>query len=355
VPDLTVELGDERLELFRTVRSVSEDSGRGGPATADGRGLWAQLAALDLLGVGIEAATGGTAVDIGVIGLGLGAGNAEVPYAEAAATAIVLSSARTATAAATALRGHCDGSLRLIPVSGNAGQLRTIAGASFAQDISGPDAPTVTLVSYGQREGKAVLTVESDVTLGAPVSTAARAVYRTLEHDTKEHDAAELVAEGHEAQTLWDDIRSLNRLLCAAELAGGARWMLDTADAYSRVRHQFGHPIGSYQGLQHVLVDMLAAVEAAELLVFDALAAWGEEGDEVTFHDLCPVACAFVRRHLHAVMRDCYGVLGGIGFMEEHAVSTYNRTMLLRLSQLGSTIDLNESASNRIRSRQWVQ
>jgi hypothetical protein len=354
VPDLAIELGDERLELLRTVRSVSEDSAKAGPATADGHSLWTQLAALDLLGVGVDADTGGSAVDIGVIGLGLGAGNAEVPYAEAAAAAIGLGSAGGA-AARQALRGHCDGSLRLIPVNKNGGQVRTITGASFAQDVSGSDVPAVTLLGYEQRDGKAALTLLSEVWLGPRVRTAARGVYRSLPSPDWDHDGAELVAEGHDAEVLWDDIRSLNRLLCAAELTGGARWMLDTADAYSRVRHQFGHPIGSYQGLQHVLVDILAAVEASELLVFETLAAWGDGGDEQEFHDLCPVACAFARRRLHAVMKDCYGVLGGIGFMEEHAVSAYNRTMLLRLSQVGSSIELNESASTRIRRRQWVQ
>ncbi len=41
----------------------------------------------------------------------------------------------------------------------------------------------------------------------------------------------------------------------SAELVGVARWLLDTSVAYAKERVQFGKPIGSFQAIQHKLVE----------------------------------------------------------------------------------------------------
>ena len=43
----------------------------------------------------------------------------------------------------------------------------------------------------------------------------------------------------------------------AAEAAGVARWCLDTAVAYAKVREQFGAKIGSFQAIKHLCAQML--------------------------------------------------------------------------------------------------
>ena len=47
----------------------------------------------------------------------------------------------------------------------------------------------------------------------------------------------------------------------AAEHAGGARWCLETATEYAKVRRQFGRPIGQFQAVKHRLADMAVRVE----------------------------------------------------------------------------------------------
>ncbi len=59
-------------------------------------------------------------------------------------------------------------------------------------------------------------------------------------------------------------------MVLSAEAAGGARWCLDTAAEHARTRHQFGRPIGQFQGVKHRLADMLVAVEQAVAATWDA-------------------------------------------------------------------------------------
>jgi alkylation response protein AidB-like acyl-CoA dehydrogenase len=347
--DLTVRLDDERLELLRTVRSATDDKGLGGRHFGGAGDAWRQLAGLGLLGVTTPpelGGGGGTVVDAAVVSLGLGETATELPYAEGVAAASALTAA--GGAAERAVRGHCDGTVRLIPVTPAGAGYRTVGGAGFAQQVDGTK---ITLLVYDERGSVPALSVLSGVQPGPPVQTAARAAYFSLADVGVPAGAGEAVAEGDDARARWSAAGLLFRLLSAAELAGGARWLVQMADEYSRVRHQFGHPIGSYQGLQHVIVDMLAAAEATELLVFDAFEAW-DAPEELL--DQSGAALAFTRSSIHELLRDGYGVLGGIGFMEEHAISKYSRTMLHRLAQLGSRSELHEDVSSRIRRMQWA-
>ena len=76
-----------------------------------------------------------------------------------------------------------------------------------------------------------------------------------------------------------DDVRGLALTLAAAESAGIARWCLQTAAEYAKVRVQFGRPIGQFQAVKHALADMLVAVEQCAAVAWDAAAAWSEDED----------------------------------------------------------------------------
>ena len=58
--------------------------------------------------------------------------------------------------------------------------------------------------------------------------------------------------------------------------AGVARWCLETASDYAKVRVQFGRPIGQFQAVKHALADMLVEVEQAAAVAWDAAAAWSD-------------------------------------------------------------------------------
>lgn len=67
-------------------------------------------------------------------------------------------------------------------------------------------------------------------------------------------------------EQLWDH-------LCVAlahEMIGGAEHLLETTVEYTKVRYQFGRPIGSFQGLKHRCADLLLEVECAKAAVHHA-------------------------------------------------------------------------------------
>ncbi len=64
----------------------------------------------------------------------------------------------------------------------------------------------------------------------------------------------------------------LERLMTTAGYSGGAQSVVDQALEYAKERHQFGHPIGTFQSIAHMLADMQTEVEASRLLLWSA--AW---------------------------------------------------------------------------------
>jgi alkylation response protein AidB-like acyl-CoA dehydrogenase len=112
-------------------------------------------------------------------------------------------------------------------------------------------------------------------------------------------------------------VRQLARVLVAAEHAGGARWCLETATEYAKVRRQFGRPIGQFQAVKHRLADMAVRVEQLAALAWDAaVAVDAGHGEEA---DLAAATAAVLALDGYASSaKECIQVLGGIGFTWEH-------------------------------------
>ncbi len=114
--------------------------------------------------------------------------------------------------------------------------------------------------------------------------------------------------------------------LFAAEASGIAGWCLRTAVEHARRREQFGRPIGSFQAVKHLCVEMLCRVERASAVAWDAARAADEAPAE---HPLAAAVAAAVA--LDAAVdnaKDCVQVLGGIGFTWEHDAHRYLRRAL---------------------------
>jgi alkylation response protein AidB-like acyl-CoA dehydrogenase len=102
----------------------------------------------------------------------------------------------------------------------------------------------------------------------------------------------------------------------AAELVGVARWLLDSSVAYAKQRVQFGKPIGSFQAIQHKLVDMALACQEADAAV--GLASMCIDADDPDRHRAVHVAKAIAGLAARRAARDGLQVHGGIGFTWEH-------------------------------------
>ena len=68
------------------------------------------------------------------------------------------------------------------------------------------------------------------------------------------------------------DAYNTQRVGAATVALGLAQGAFEAALAYARERHQFGRPIGEFQGLQWMLADMATQIEAARMSVWRAAA-----------------------------------------------------------------------------------
>ncbi len=119
-------------------------------------------------------------------------------------------------------------------------------------------------------------------------------------------------------------VEDLAVTLLAAEAAGLARWTLNTATEYAKVREQFGKPIGSFQAIKHMCAEMLLRSEQISVAASDAAAAVANQ-DERQLSVAAAVAAATAIDSAKANAKDCIQVLGGIGITFEHDAHLYLR------------------------------
>jgi alkylation response protein AidB-like acyl-CoA dehydrogenase len=119
-------------------------------------------------------------------------------------------------------------------------------------------------------------------------------------------------------------VEDLAATLLAAEAAGIARWALQTATEYAKVREQFGRPIGSFQAIKHMCAEMLCRSEQAAVAAADAASA-AADTDQRQLSIAAAVAAATGIEAAKANTKDCIQVLGGIGFTWEHDAHLYLR------------------------------
>lgn len=130
--------------------------------------------------------------------------------------------------------------------------------------------------------------------------------------------------------------------MSAAYQSGVARWSLDTAVAYAKVRTQFGSPIGSFQAIKHICADMLCRSEELTAVAWDLARAVDEmlfgAADENAIAQLALsryAADVIVADAAVANAKDCVQILGGIGFTFEHDAHLYLRSATTARSALG--------------------
>lgn len=114
-------------------------------------------------------------------------------------------------------------------------------------------------------------------------------------------------------------VRDLAVSLAAAECAGGARWCLDTASEYAKVRVQFSRPIGQFQAIKHKLADMLVKVEQIAAVAWDSAQGLGQASVSAG------VAGAIALDGFVDCAKACIQILGGVGFTWEHDAHLFLR------------------------------
>jgi alkylation response protein AidB-like acyl-CoA dehydrogenase len=136
-------------------------------------------------------------------------------------------------------------------------------------------------------------------------------------------------------------MRLLNkeRLVLSACALGIGRAALDYALNYAKEREQFGQPIGQFQSIQHMLVEMATELEAARCLAY--ISAWREtQGQDcVKETSMSKYFCAEVAKK---VALQGVQILGGYGYTMEYDAQRHLRDVLI-LSIGGGTTQVQKN------------
>ncbi|MBO9643652.1 MAG: acyl-CoA/acyl-ACP dehydrogenase [Pseudacidovorax sp.] len=107
------------------------------------------------------------------------------------------------------------------------------------------------------------------------------------------------------------------RVNIAMGAVGAAQSALDLSIEHARTRTQFGKPIGSFQLVQKLIVDMTIRVEAARALGLRAAAALDSEGDART---AASIAKLYATEAAHEVASMALQVHGGLGYATDYPI-----------------------------------
>jgi len=132
--------------------------------------------------------------------------------------------------------------------------------------------------------------------------------------------AGRLVGAGTGAQSLAA-ARDLACIALSAEQVGAAQRALDLTVAYTKVRVQFGRPIGSFQALQHRMADLHVLVESARSLSYEAASAAAEGAADLGLR--AAAAKAYCSEALTRVAGQMIQLHGAIGITWEHDAHRY--------------------------------
>lgn len=132
-------------------------------------------------------------------------------------------------------------------------------------------------------------------------------------------------------------LSAIGAVLSAAESVGAAASVLSMARDYATERSQFGHAIGSFQALRHIMADMYVKVEGSWSSVLYGAASLDERADDALF--VASIAKAYCGRALVEVAQDALQVFGGIAFTYEHPAHRFLRRIIALSDQYGSARD----------------
>jgi butyryl-CoA dehydrogenase len=108
-----------------------------------------------------------------------------------------------------------------------------------------------------------------------------------------------------------------------AQGVGVAQGAFEEAVKFARQRIQFGHPIISFQAVQHMLSDMAIEIEAARALIY-SVARYIDSGAKEISKDSA-IAKVFATDMAMRVTTNAVQVMGGSGYMREYPVEKMMR------------------------------
>ena len=144
-----------------------------------------------------------------------------------------------------------------------------------------------------------------------------------------------LLGREGEALALIEEATDFATALICAEAVGAMKFACDTTLEYLKTRKQFGVPIGTFQALQHRMVDMFVSYEQAKSMA--CLAASKADGatdakDRARAISAAKIKIADNCRH---ISQESVQLHGGMGMAEELKVSHAFRRLTVIAQQFG--------------------
>ena len=148
--------------------------------------------------------------------------------------------------------------------------------------------------------------------------------------------ADDLIGELDGGFALLDHVIDLGISAACAEALGGMTAANEKTLAYMKTREQFGVPIGSFQVIQHRMVDMFMAVESSRSMVM--MVALKLASDDVNERKKAASAAkVYLGENARYCAQESVQLHGGIGMTEELDIGHYFRRLTLFCSLFGST------------------
>ncbi|WP_297795629.1 acyl-CoA dehydrogenase family protein, partial [Mycobacterium sp.] len=167
--------------------------------------------------------------------------------------------------------------------------------------------------------------------------------YRTIDdrraadialHDVRLPPQALLGEEGQAWSSLARARDEGTAAICSEAVGCMRKVLADTVD-YCKQRKQFGQPIGSFQVLQHRMVDMYMELEQSVAAVY--LAILNLEADEATRARAVSVGKATIGRSARFIGQQAVQLHGGMGMTEELAIGHYFKRLTAIQYEFGTT------------------
>ena len=141
-----------------------------------------------------------------------------------------------------------------------------------------------------------------------------------VELDKVKVSIGNLLGKKGQGETVLNKILQLGAVAKCAEMCGAAQRVIELVILQAKERVQFGHPVGSFQAVQHHCANILTYADTSRFMMYQA--AWKISAglDFAMEASMCKSWVSESHRRLVAL---AHQVLGGMGFMEEHDLQLY--------------------------------
>jgi len=311
--------------------------------------VWAQLTEMGLMGLPFSpdyGGFGGGAVDL--MGVMEAAGDAMLvePYLPTLMAGFAVARAGSDAQKKAVLTAVVEGKLKLAfaqteknarynlakveAQAKKAGAGWEITGEKFV--VLGAPAADTFVVSAKTEKGLSLFLVKKESVKVKP--------YVTLDEQragdvSLSRSAGELLgAEGGALAVIEETVDYATALICA-EAVGAMKFACDTTLEYLKTRKQFGVPIGTFQALQHRMVDMYVAQEQARSMACLACSKVDSPADARDRAKAISAAKIKIADNARLISQEAIQLHGGMGMTEEMKVSHTFRRLTMIAQQFG--------------------